>query len=175
MCQKEKMLVTSIFSFFHNVFYPMKDWSHHMSNHYSVTTANPLNLDKSKILLFIKGLNKSIQAAQSVCGRQPSGNGSILKQDQFFSQDWYYTLPHNSSSIHSCQLLLLWLFSCRKSAIGCSEIFVVCIGRTNSMEAELSAMFAETKIMLKMMTIIKLTKSKNNELKTSGKKPLVWD
>ena len=30
--EKEKMLVTSIFSFFHNVFYPLKERNHHFSD-----------------------------------------------------------------------------------------------------------------------------------------------
>ena len=34
--EKEKMLVTSIFSFFHSVFYPIKDRNHHLSYVYFV-------------------------------------------------------------------------------------------------------------------------------------------
>ena len=54
--EKEKMLVTSIFSFFHNVFYAIKanpkEWVT-----YIFSSANALSLVKSKTLEFGKALN----------------------------------------------------------------------------------------------------------------------
>ena len=53
--EKEKMLVTltSIFSFSHNVFYPIKEKKKHFMSHiFFVFSANASNLVKSKILLW---------------------------------------------------------------------------------------------------------------------------
>ena len=49
--EKEKMLVASIFSLSHNVFYPMKEKSHFLAK-IELSFADPLNLDQSKIFLF---------------------------------------------------------------------------------------------------------------------------
>ena len=37
MSEKEKMLATSLFSFFHNIFYPLTDKTHHMSHTFVFT------------------------------------------------------------------------------------------------------------------------------------------
>ena len=50
------MLVTSIFSFSHNVFYLSKN-RFNFSISFILSSANPSNLDLSKILLFGKELN----------------------------------------------------------------------------------------------------------------------
>ena len=52
--EKEKMLVTSIFSFSRNVFYPSQKEFLCLSHIY-LSSAKASNLDKSKILLFGKG------------------------------------------------------------------------------------------------------------------------
>ena len=49
--KKEKILVTSIFSFSHNVFYPIQ-------NTFIVSSANALNMDWSEILSFGKELKE---------------------------------------------------------------------------------------------------------------------
>ena len=55
--EKKKMLVTSIFFFSHNVFYPMKDKFIILSNiNFNLSSANAFNLGKPKILSG-KGLN----------------------------------------------------------------------------------------------------------------------
>ena len=53
--EKVKMLVTSIFSFSHNVFRTAHNKCKFF-NH-TLSAANALNLDQAKILLFGKGLN----------------------------------------------------------------------------------------------------------------------
>ena len=55
--KKEKMLVTSIFSFSHNVFYRFET-DFMFSVTFIVSSANAFILDLSKILLFGKELNK---------------------------------------------------------------------------------------------------------------------
>ena len=55
----EKMLVASIFSFSHSVFYYVKERNHQSSNLFNLSSANAFNLVKSKILLFGKELNQS--------------------------------------------------------------------------------------------------------------------
>ena len=61
--EREKMLVTSIFSFSNNIFYPIRNNYHHLSKR--VSSANCLNMDKSEILSLGKGLNslKSLPTA----------------------------------------------------------------------------------------------------------------
>ena len=54
--EKEKMLVTSIFSFSHNVFYPSQDKFQFLSLFF-LSSANAFNLDLTKILSFRKELN----------------------------------------------------------------------------------------------------------------------
>ena len=48
---KDKMLVTSIFSFSHNVFFPIKSRNDHLRNILCVVR-NAFNLDRAKILSF---------------------------------------------------------------------------------------------------------------------------
>ena len=60
MWEKEKMLVTSIFSFSHNIFYPFINKDQYFSPIYFLT----FNLDKSEILLFSKEL--TVYAFQEV-------------------------------------------------------------------------------------------------------------
>ena len=50
--EKEKMLVTSIFSLSLNGFHPIKETSHHL-----IHFENAFNLDKAKIRFYGKGLN----------------------------------------------------------------------------------------------------------------------
>ena len=54
---KEEMLVTSIFSFFHNCFIPITDLNHHFLYFYIILSANASNLDQAKILSFDKALD----------------------------------------------------------------------------------------------------------------------
>ena len=54
--EKEKMLVTSIFSFSHNVFLPFPKTNSIFHSHF-LSSANALNLDQSKILSFGKELS----------------------------------------------------------------------------------------------------------------------
>ena len=53
--EKEKMLVTSIFSFSHNVFYPYRNKLQILVT-FMVKSANAFNLDKANFLGFGKGL-----------------------------------------------------------------------------------------------------------------------
>ena len=53
--EKEKMLKTSIFSFFHNAFYPSKA-NFNFSVAFNLSSANPFNFDLSKNLSFGKDL-----------------------------------------------------------------------------------------------------------------------
>ena len=58
--EKEKMLVTSIFSISHSVFYSIKERNHHFNNIYFVVCKiYAFNLDQAKILLFGKELTLS--------------------------------------------------------------------------------------------------------------------
>ena len=57
--EKEKMLVTSIFSFSHSVFYPVSDRNHHLSYSFFLSSANAFNLVTCKILLFGKQLTRN--------------------------------------------------------------------------------------------------------------------
>ena len=50
--EKEKMLVTSIFSFSHNIFYSIKGKNQFFS-HIQYVIYNSFNLDKSNIFFFI--------------------------------------------------------------------------------------------------------------------------
>ena len=54
MWEKEKMPVTSIFFFSHNVFYPLED-NFNIWETFHLSSANSLNLGKPKILLSGKG------------------------------------------------------------------------------------------------------------------------
>ena len=54
--EKEKLLVTSNFSFSHNVFYPLRELSV-ISSNLKLSSANSFNLEESKMLSFGKGLN----------------------------------------------------------------------------------------------------------------------
>ena len=55
--EKEKMLVTSIFSFFHNVSYPFIHNQISIFEPHLFSLCKCFNLDKSKILSFGKGFN----------------------------------------------------------------------------------------------------------------------
>ena len=54
MWEKEKLLVTSNFSFFHRVFYPFRELSA-ISSHLKLSYANSLNLEEFKICRLEKG------------------------------------------------------------------------------------------------------------------------
>ena len=60
---KEKMLVTSIFSFSHSIFYSTKERNYHLSNIYRLQ--NAFNLVMSKILSFGKGLTCSVKSTDT--------------------------------------------------------------------------------------------------------------
>ena len=64
-CEKEKMLVTIIFSFSHNVFNPFREKFDHLSHteivvrksfKFGMSSAKALNLENAKIFLYGKGL-----------------------------------------------------------------------------------------------------------------------
>ena len=55
--EKEKMLVTSIFSFSHNVFYPRKTNLKFLVT-FDLSPTNAFNLDMANILLFGKGIKQ---------------------------------------------------------------------------------------------------------------------
>ena len=62
MWEKEKMLVTSIFSFFHNVFYPSKNkFQFFIHIHFVVCKIYAFDLDQSKIESFGKELKLSLR------------------------------------------------------------------------------------------------------------------
>ena len=66
--EKEKMLVTSIFSFSHHVFNPIKDKNHHFK-YFNVVVCNAFNLVRSKNLSFgkgLKGLSPKYQASHHI-------------------------------------------------------------------------------------------------------------
>ena len=69
------MLVTSIFSFSHNVFYTVKDRNHHFS-HIILSSANAFNLVTPKILSF----------------------GKELKFELSLSPEWQESVPYILSS-----------------------------------------------------------------------------
>ena len=79
--EKEKMLVTSIFSFSHNVFYPSKT-NFNFSATFNLSSANAFNLDQSKNLSFGKELTLSqtspgfyvsaVQVLWKHCGKRRS-------------------------------------------------------------------------------------------------------
>ena len=60
--EKEKMLVTSIFSFSLNVLYPTKERNNHLSA-FNLSSANAFNLVQSKILLFGKEISSPLVLA----------------------------------------------------------------------------------------------------------------
>ena len=66
LLEKKKMLVTSIFSFCHNVFYPSQSKFQFFS-HIHLLSADALNSDQSKILLFGKELCPEPSFTNSVC------------------------------------------------------------------------------------------------------------
>ena len=53
---QEKRQVASIFSFSHNVFYPIKEKMHHLSDT-EIVFCKAFKLDRAKILSSAKGLN----------------------------------------------------------------------------------------------------------------------
>ena len=53
--EKEKLLITSNFSFSHSVFYPLRELSI-ISSNLKLSSANSFNLEESKMLSFGKGL-----------------------------------------------------------------------------------------------------------------------
>ena len=60
------MLVNSIFSFTQNVFYPSQKTNFNFSVTFILTSANALNLDKSKNLSFGKELEKGCAVVDEV-------------------------------------------------------------------------------------------------------------
>ena len=61
--EKEKLLVTSNFSFSHSVFYPLRELSV-ISSNLKLSSANSFNLEESKMLSFGKGLNICMMHSQ---------------------------------------------------------------------------------------------------------------
>ena len=64
--EKEKMLVTSIFSFSHNNFYPFQREFLYLSYIFNLSSASAFNLDQSKILSFGKELIYSVDESATL-------------------------------------------------------------------------------------------------------------
>ena len=77
--EKEKMLVTSIFSFSHNVFYQRK-----FAARTKLSSANAFNWDKAKNVSFSKGFNKRMRYPWATIESLPHNPvSSTVKQRTF--------------------------------------------------------------------------------------------